>query len=136
MTSDHRQSVPPPTDAELRILRVLWNRGPSTVRDVHDVLAAERPAAYTTTLKFLQIMLDKGLVTRDESSRTHVYSASVAEGQAQRTATADLIGRMFGGSAAALMQQALSVTPSSREELRRIREMLDAMESQEDGRDA
>ena len=117
-----------PTDAELRILRVLWAKGPTTVRDVHEVLNAERPAAYTTTLKLLQIMLDKGLVTRDESERTHVYSASVAERQTQRTATADLIGRLFGGSAAALMQQALSVNPSSREELRQIREMLDALE--------
>src|SRR5687768_18582022 len=131
MTPHPREPFPGPTDAELRILRVLWNRGPSTVRDVHEVLAAERPAAYTTTLKFLQIMLEKGLVTRDESSRTHVYSAAVAERQAQRTAAADLIGRLFGGSAAALMQQALAVTPSSREELRRIREMLDAIEREE-----
>jgi predicted transcriptional regulator len=132
MTSNQRDLVPAPTDAELRILRVLWNRGPSTVRDVHEILAAERPAGYTTTLKFLQIMLDKGLVTRDDSTRTHVYAAAVAEGQAQRTATADLIGRMFGGSAAALMQQALAVQPSSRDELRRIREMLDAMEQRGD----
>jgi BlaI family transcriptional regulator, penicillinase repressor len=130
-----KQRDPAPTDAELRILRVLWSRGPSTVRDVHEVLSAERPAGYTTTLKFLQIMLDKGLVTRDESSRTHVYAAAVAEGQAQRSATADLIGRLFGGSAAALMQHALAVQPSSREELRRIREMLDAAERAEDRRD-
>ena len=120
-----------PTDAELRILRVLWDRGPSTVRDVHAVVAAERPAAYTTTLKFLQIMLEKGLVTRDESERTHIYAAAVERGQAQRTATADLMERLFGGSAAALMQQALAVNPSSREELRRIREMLEAAEREE-----
>jgi len=135
MTPQPREPVPAPTDAELRILRVLWNRGPSTVRDVHEVLAAERPAGYTTTLKFLQIMLDKRLVTRDESARTHIYAAAVAEGQAQRTATADLIGRMFGGSAAALMQHALSVQPASRDELRRIREMLDAIERRGDARD-
>ena len=128
MTPLDRNGAPVPTEAELRILQVLWKRGPSTVREVHDVVAAERPAAYTTTLKFLQIMLDKGLVTRDESSRTHVYASAVAEGQAQRSATADLMGRLFGGSAAALMQQALAVNPSSREELRRIREMLDAIE--------
>jgi predicted transcriptional regulator len=126
MTPDRKGSVP--TDAEIRILRVLWAKGPTTVRDVHEVLNAERPAGYTTTLKLMQIMLDKGLVTRDESERTHVYSAAVAEKQTQRTATADLLGRLFGGSAAALMQQALSVRPSSREELRRIREMLDALE--------
>lgn len=128
MTPSDRGVPPVPTDAELRILQVLWGRGPSTVREVHDVVAAERPAGYTTTLKFLQIMLDKGLVTRDESSRTHVYAAAVAEGHAKRTATADLMGRLFGGSAAALMQQALAVKPSSREELKRIREMLDAIE--------
>jgi predicted transcriptional regulator len=126
MTADRKDVVP--TDAEIRILRVLWAKGPTTVRDVHDVLNAERPTAYTTTLKLMQIMLDKGLVTRDESARTHVYSAAVAERQTQRTATADLLGRLFGGSAAALMQQALSVKPSSREELRKIREMLDALE--------
>jgi predicted transcriptional regulator len=126
MTPDRRDSGP--TDAELRILRVLWAKGPTTVRDVHEVLNAERPAAYTTTLKLMQIMLEKGLVTRNESSRTHIYTANVAERQAQRSATADLLGRLFGGSAAALMQQALSVKPSSREELRRIREMLDALE--------
>jgi BlaI family transcriptional regulator, penicillinase repressor len=131
MTPTQRDPLPAPTDAELRILRVLWSRGPATVREVHDVLAGERPAAYTTTLKFLQIMLEKGLVTRDESSRTHVYAAAVAERQAQRSAAADLMGRLFGGSAAALMQQALAVKPSSRDELRRIREMLDAIEREE-----
>ena len=126
MTPHRKDSVP--TDAEIRILQVLWAKGPTSVRDVHEVLNAERPAAYTTTLKLMQIMLEKGLVTRDESERTHIYSAAVAEKQTQRTATADLLGRLFGGSAAALMQQALSVKPSSREELRRIREMLDAVE--------
>ena len=135
MTPNDRSGAPVPTDAELRILQVLWSRGPSTVREVHDVVAAERPAGYTTTLKFLQIMLDKGLVTRDDSARTHVYAAAVAQGRAQRSATADLMGRLFGGSAAALMQQALAVKPSSREELRRIREMLDAIERGETPRE-
>ena len=135
MTPNDRTGAPAPTDAELRILQVLWSRGPSTVREVHDVVAAERPAGYTTTLKFLQIMLDKGLVTRDDSARTHVYAAAVAEGQTQRSATADLMGRFFGGSAAALMQQALAVKPSSREELRRIREMLDSIERGETPRE-
>jgi BlaI family transcriptional regulator, penicillinase repressor len=135
MTPNDRSGTPPPTDAELRILQVLWSKGPSTVREVHDIVAAERPAGYTTTLKFLQIMLEKGLVTRDESTRTHVYAAAVAQGQAQRTATADLMGRLFGGSAAALMQQALAVKPSSRDELRRIREMLDAIERGETPRE-
>jgi BlaI family transcriptional regulator, penicillinase repressor len=120
--------APPPTDAELRILRVLWRRGPSTVRDVHEILTAERPAAYTTTLKLLQIMHDKGLVTRDDSARTHIFSAAVAEAEAQREAAADLRDRMFGGSAAALVQHALALAPTSREELRRIRQMIETLE--------
>ena len=129
-------TLPAPTDGELRILQVLWRRGPATARDVHEVLAAERPTAYTTTLKLLQIMHEKGLVTRDESARQHVYAAAVGEAETQRVATADLLGRVFGGSAAALMQQALSIEPASRDELRRIRVMLDALERDaEDRRD-
>lgn len=117
-----------PTDAELRILRVLWLRGPSTVREVHAVLAAERPTGYTTTLKLLQIMLEKGLVTREEPGRTHVYTAAVGEAEAQRDAARDLRDRLFGGSAAALVQGALALEPTSRAELRRIRELIEAME--------
>ena len=120
--------APPPTDAELRILRVLWQRGPSTVRDVHEILTDERPAAYTTTLKLLQIMHDKGLVVRDDSARTHVFAAAVAEAEAQREAAADLRDRMFGGSAAALVQHALALEPTSRDELRRIRQMIETLE--------
>ncbi len=126
----------PPTDGELRILQVLWRRGPATARDVHEVLAAERPTAYTTTLKLLQIMHEKGLVTRDDSARTHVYAAAVTEADTRRQAAADLRDRMFGGSAASLVQHALSLEPTSRDELRRIRAMLDALESTEETPDA
>ena len=121
-----------PTDAELRILRVLWQRGPSTVREVHEVLGAERPTAYTTTLKLLQIMHEKGLATRDDSARTHVYVAAVAESDTQRQATAELRDKVFGGSAAALVHHALTMEPASREELRKIRKLLDSLERPED----
>jgi predicted transcriptional regulator len=121
----------PPTDAELRILQVLWRRGPATARDVHEVLAAERQAGYTTTLKLLQIMHEKALVTRaDSATRAHVYAAAVSEDDAQRDATADLLDKVFAGSAAALMQQALAIEPASRDELRRIRALLDALDPQ------
>lgn len=126
----------PPTDAELRILRVLWRRGPSTVRDVHEVLAAQRLTGYTTTLKLLQIMHGKGTVIRDASDRTHVFAAAVAEAGLQRQAAANLLGRLFHGSAAALVEHALAIAPAPAAELRRIRTLLDTVERQAKGRDA
>jgi len=120
--SKHR---PRPTDAELAILRVLWARGPSTVRDVHEVLAETRDTGYTTTLKLMQIMADKGIVTRDESSRTHVYTARASEGSTQRQLVTDLIDRAFGGSTAALVLQALNAHSASPEELREIQRLID-----------
>src|SRR5262245_29866753 len=95
-----------PTDAELAILRVLWARGPSTVRQVTEALG--RGTGYTTTLKLLQIMTDKRLVARDESSRTHVYRAAFSEDETQRQLVGDLVDRVFGGSAAKLVLQALA----------------------------
>ena len=92
------RNVPKPTDAELAILRVLWERGPSTVRQVHELVARDRPAAYTTALKLLQIMTEKGLVDRDERERTHVYRARLSEEQTQRQLVRDLLDRAFGGS--------------------------------------
>src|ERR1700759_4127320 len=97
-----RSPLPRPTDAELAILRVLWERGPSTVRQVHDVLARDRQEGYTTPLKLLQIMTEKGLVDRDERDRTHVYRARVGEEQTQRQLVRDLVDRAFGGSASKL----------------------------------
>ena len=116
---------PRPTDAELGILRILWQRGPSTVRQVHDVLGRERPSAYTTALKLLQIMAEKGLVSRDERERTHVYHASVSEEQTQRQLVRDLLDRAFGGSSSKLVMQALAARRASSEELSEIRRLLD-----------
>jgi predicted transcriptional regulator len=119
------KSLPRPTDAELAILRVLWDAGPTTVRQVHEAMAGDRDTGYTTTLKLMQIMAEKGLVTRDESSRTHVYAARVSRDRTQRQLVNDLIDRAFGGSAAALVLQALSAQPTSAEELGEIRRLID-----------
>jgi predicted transcriptional regulator len=115
---------PRPTGAELAILRVLWERGPSTVRAVHEALADDRATGYTTTLKFLQIMAEKGLVTRDESARTHVYAARRSREDTRRELVSDLVDRAFGGSAAALVMQALSEHPTSPDELRQIQKLI------------
>ena len=120
-----KPSLPRPTDAELGILRVLWERGPSTVRQVHEVLSRERPTAYTTALKLLQIMTDKGLVRRDESDRSHVYHARLSEDQTQRQLVRDLLDRAFGGSSSKLVMQALATKRASAEELGEIRRLLD-----------
>ena len=122
--------LPRPTDAELAILRVLWERGASTVRQVHEALADTRETGYTTTLKLMQIMADKGLVTRDESSRTHVYEARVSQERTQRQLVNDLVDRAFGGSAAELVLRALATRKTTDEELREIRRLID--EARED----
>lgn len=119
--------LPKPTDAELAILRVLWRRGPSTVRQVFEELQ-ERQTGYTTILKFLQIMFEKGLVQRDERQRTHVYQAAISEDQAQRTLLKDLLDKAFDGSARKLVLQALSSGKASSEELAQIRSLLDQLE--------
>ena len=130
-----RSSVPRPTDAELAILRILWDRGPSTVRQVHDVLAHERQAAYTTALKLLQIMTEKGLVERDERDRTHVYRARHGEEQTQRQLVRDLVDRAFGGSATKLVMQALASKRASAEELHDIRKAIDEARSDKEASD-
>jgi BlaI family transcriptional regulator, penicillinase repressor len=118
--------APRPTDAELAILRVLWERGPSTVRQVHEVLVVRvGTTAYTTALKLMQIMTEKGLVIRDESQRAHIYSARVNEQKTQRQLVNDLLDRAFGGDASQLVLQALSSKRASAEELAAIRELLD-----------
>jgi BlaI family penicillinase repressor len=123
-----RRTVPRPTEAELEILGVLWRRGPSTVRDVHEELARGRPLGYTTVLKLLQIMAEKGLVRRDERERAHVYAARIPAEQTQRQIVGDLLDRAFGGSAERLVQQALSSRKASPEEIARIRDFLDQLE--------
>ena len=120
--------VPRPTDAELAILRVLWERGPSTVREIHDSLSGSQDTGYTTVLKLLQIMTDKGIVVRDESQRAHVYATRESEQRTQRQLIGDLIDRAFGGSPAKLVMQALSGTKATAEELTAIRRMLEQIE--------
>ena len=119
------QPSPKPTDAELAILRVLWERGPSTVRQVYEVLSAERELGYTTVLKMLQIMDEKGLVQRDAADRVHVFSATETQVQTQRHLLDDLLDKAFGGSSLSLVLQALATRRASREELAEIRKMLD-----------
>jgi predicted transcriptional regulator len=119
---------PRPTDAELAILRVLWSRGASTVRDVYDELNRNAPTGYTTVLKLLQIMTEKGLVVRDETQRAHIYEARHSEQKTQRQLLLDLADRAFGGSAAKLVLQALSGRKTSAEELSAIRDLLDRLE--------
>jgi predicted transcriptional regulator len=121
--------LPKPSEAELEILDVLWRRGPSTVRDVWQALPAGRAAGYTTVLKFMQIMTAKGLVTRQEAQRAHVYQAAVSREQTQRQILTHLIDRAFGGSALQLAQQALaSAREASPEDLLQIRKMLTEFE--------
>lgn len=123
-----KHKPPRPTDGELEILRVLWEAGPSTVRQVHEALAQRRDIGYTTVLKLLQIMTEKGLVLRDESQRSHVYRARDKQEQTQRRLVADLLARAFGGSANKLVMQALATGKVSPEELAEIRKLLDEME--------
>src|SRR5687768_3756649 len=122
------EKIPRPTDAELAILRVLWERGPSTVREVHDALSSTHDTGYTTVLKLLQIMTDKGLVVRDESQRAHVYATRHSEQRTQRQLLGDLLDRAFGGSHAKLVMQALSGSRASAAELSAIRQFLDELE--------
>ena len=118
------EKLPKPTEAELAILRVLWDRGPSTVRQVHDALNAVKKTGYTTVLKFMQIMTEKGLVSRDEAPYAHVYQARLPQAQAQRTLVTDLLDRVFEGSMSGLVMQALSARKASRAELSEIRKVL------------
>ena len=124
-----KNPLPRPTDAELEILRALWQRGPSTVREVHEALRG-RGVGYTTILKLLQIMVEKGLASRDETDRAHVYQARLPRAQTERQLVRDLVDRAFGGSAARLVMQALSSRKSSPEELERIRKLLDELEGE------
>ena len=120
--------APRPTDGELEILNVLWRRGAATVREVHDELSARKATLYTTVLKTLQIMTEKGLVERDESQRAHLYRARLAQDETQRQLLNDLLARAFDGSATKLVMQALSGREASAEELTEIRAMLDRFE--------
>ena len=122
-----------PSAAELEILNALWRNGPSTVNDVQAVLARGDRVAYTTVLKQLQIMFEKGLVKRDDSTRPHVFRAAVAEAQVKRRVVSDVLDQVFEGSAMSLVMQALSVKRATPEELRKLRELLNEMEDEIEG---
>jgi BlaI family transcriptional regulator, penicillinase repressor len=119
---------PRPTDAELEILTVLWSRGPSTVREVHAVISRRRPAQYSTVLKFMQIMAEKGLARRNEEQRAHIYEAAQPQEWTQRQLAGDLLQRAFGGSARNLLLGALSAREASKQELEELRKLLDDYE--------
>ena len=120
-----------PTEAELSILRVLWESGPASVRDIQRILNQQRPTGYTTVLKTIQIMTEKGLVKRDESVRPQIYRASHSQEQTQNQLVRDLVQRAFGGSVKSLVLQALSTRKSSASELEQIEKLLDRMEGEE-----
>jgi BlaI family transcriptional regulator, penicillinase repressor len=125
-----RRSSTRPTDAELEILRVLWDHGAATVREIHGILNQAKPTGYTTVLKLTQIMLEKALVRRNEVEfqRAHVYEASVPKEQTQRQLVGDLVGRAFDGSASELVMRALSAKTATPRELEEIRKLLDEYE--------
>ena len=124
--------LPEPTEAELEVLRVLWQQGDCTVRQVHEILSRDNPVAYTTVLTTLQIMHQKGLVKRDASERAHVYAASLSQRRAQKRFLSKLLDRVFEGSSAELVIQALgSGKPASNKELAMIRARLKELEEQQ-----
>lgn len=120
-----------PTESELEILQILWDKGDSTVREVHEILTLEKEAGYTTTLKLMQIMHEKGLVKRDTSAKTHIYTAIVNQQKTQEQLVTKLIDNAFNGSAARLVMQALGNHRSSKDEIEAIKEYLDKLEKQQ-----
>jgi predicted transcriptional regulator len=123
-----KKALPRPTDGELAILRALWQLGTATVRQVQETLNQKKETGYTTVLKLMQIMHEKGLVERDERTRTHVYRAALSEEQTQRQLVDYLLERAFGGSARQLVMQVLSSRKASPRELAQIRGLLDELE--------
>jgi len=119
---------PKPTEAELEILQILWQNGPSTVRFVNGLLSRQKEVGYTTTLKLMQIMNEKGLVSRDEDNRTHIYQANVSEQETQQHLLGRFLNTAFRGSAMKLVMQALGNHQTSKEELDQIRQLLDQIE--------
>lgn len=114
-----------PTESELEILQVLWQKGQATVREVHDELSRSRDIGYTTALKLLQIMYEKGLVTRDDSSKTHIYKAAISREKTQKQLVGKMISTLFSGSPSELVMQALGNHKASEEELNEIQKLLD-----------
>jgi BlaI family transcriptional regulator, penicillinase repressor len=128
---DFMATIIRPTKAELTILRVLWNLGPKTVREIQNTLNASKPTGYTTVLKLLQIMTEKGLVERDETVRPQIYRARYSEEKTQRQLLTDLIQRVYGGSVKALVMHALSSKRTSAKDLEAIEKLLDRFEGGE-----
>ena len=123
--------LPQPTKTELNILRILWNNGDSTVRDVHEALNEDEPSGYTTALKMLQVMHQKGLVLRDDAQRAHVYRAAISKAEAQKNFLSDIVDRLFDGSTSQLVLQALGNSPRADEaQLARIEQLLSEIEDQ------
>ena len=119
-----------PTEGELEILQVLWQKGKATVREVHEKILESKDAGYTTTLKLMQIMFEKGLVTRDDSSKTHIYQANVSKEKTQTQFVGRMISSLFGGSSTQLVMQALGSQSPSKEELHEIQQLLDNLKNQ------
>jgi predicted transcriptional regulator len=125
------ESIPRPTEAELELLGILWEKQPATVREIYDTLNEERPSGYTTVLKMLQIMTAKGLVVRDEANRAHVYRTAMSQDAMQSRMLKDLSMRLFAGSAAQLAMHALAMEPASQMELDEIRALIERNRSQQ-----
>lgn len=123
-----RQPSPQPTEVELQILRILWSRGPSIARDIHDALQEVRQTTYSTTVKMLSVMLEKGLLKRDDDVRPQVYRPASPQQRTQKKMLGDLIEKVYDGSAAKLMMHALSSDKATPEEIAEIRKLLDSME--------
>jgi len=129
--NDEKMQMPQPTRTELSILSILWDRGPSTVRDVHEALNKIEPSGYTTALKMLQVMHQKGQVKRDDAARAHVYAAAVSRDQTQNLFLADLAARLFGGSTSRLVLQALGNAPNAtQKDMESIRELLSRIDGE------
>jgi predicted transcriptional regulator len=122
-----KQAPLKPTESELEILQVLWQRGSATVREVHEELATVKDAGYTTTLKLMQIMFEKGLVQRDDSSKTHIYQANISKENTQQQLVGKMVNNLFGGSASQLVMRALGASKPSKEEIAEIQKLLDSL---------
>ena len=123
-----RPSSSPPTEVEMQILRILWDLGPSPVREIHRRLEAAKGTSYSTTVKMLSVMLEKGLVTRDEKAQPHIYKAAITRDRAGKRLVRDLIDKVYNGSAHSLVLEALSAQRATQEERDEIRRLLDKME--------
>lgn len=119
-----------PTESELEILQILWDKKQATVREVHEQLSLNKESGYTTTLKLMQIMFEKGIVVRDDSSKTHIYKPNISKDNTQKQMVGKMVDALFGGSTSQLVMQALGSTPPSKAELDEIQQLLDNLKKQ------